>query len=76
MTHFVRIYDAKTRLSELVERAAGGEEIIIVKNGVPRAQLMPGERRKPANAMRVGYLAADFGAPDPRITRLFVGETA
>src|SRR6266550_5241466 len=33
MTDVVNIYDAKTNLSKLVERAAAGEEIIIAKAG-------------------------------------------
>ena len=37
----VTLYDAKTNLSELVERAAGGDEIIIAKRGKPRAMLVP-----------------------------------
>jgi prevent-host-death family protein len=36
----VNIYEAKTGLSALVEEAAGGEEIIIAKNGKPRARLI------------------------------------
>ncbi|HUH04991.1 MAG TPA: type II toxin-antitoxin system prevent-host-death family antitoxin, partial [Kofleriaceae bacterium] len=35
------LYDAKTNLSQLVDRAAAGEEIIIAKNGVPLARLVP-----------------------------------
>ena len=31
MTHFVSLYEAKTQLSALVERAAAGEEIVIAK---------------------------------------------
>ena len=80
MTHFVSLYDAKTKLSSLVNRAAAGEEIVIAKNGVPRARLVPivslGQRRAPANAMRVEYVAADFDAPDPGIERLSADETA
>src|SRR3978361_1322401 len=78
MTDIVNLYDAKTRLSALVDRAAAGEEIVIAKNGVPRARLLPmkqlSERRKPANAMRIEYLAADFDAPDPRIEQLLGGD--
>jgi prevent-host-death family protein len=35
------IHQAKTQLSRLVERAAGGEEIIITKSGKPIARLVP-----------------------------------
>lgn len=34
-------YAAKTRFSELLERVAGGEEIMITKHGVPVARLVP-----------------------------------
>jgi prevent-host-death family protein len=36
----VNIHQAKTHLSRLVERAAGGEEIIIAKSGRPVARLV------------------------------------
>ena len=79
MAYFVTLYEAKTHLSGLVDRAAGGEEIVIAKDGVPRARLVPltvrGERRAPANAMRIRRIAADFDAPDPAIEALFGGET-
>lgn len=46
------MHEAKTNLSRLVERAEAGEEIIIARDGKPRARLMPlpiqsGERRRP-----------------------------
>jgi prevent-host-death family protein len=36
----VNIYQAKTQLSSLVERAAKGEEIVIAKAGKPMAKLI------------------------------------
>jgi len=36
----VNLYEAKTQLSALVDRAAAGEEIIIAKNGKPLARLI------------------------------------
>ena len=36
----VNIHQAKTHLSRLLAQAAGGEEIIIAKNGVPVAKLV------------------------------------
>ena len=80
MSHFVTLYEAKTHLSGLVDRAAAGEEIVIAKNGVPQARLVPlanrGEHRKPANAMRIRRIAADFDATDRAIEPLFAGEGA
>ncbi len=37
----VGAYEAKTRLSQLIDEAAQGEEIIITKHGVPVAALVP-----------------------------------
>jgi prevent-host-death family protein len=36
----VSVYDAKTNLSRLLDRAAGGEEIVITRNGRPVAKLV------------------------------------
>jgi antitoxin (DNA-binding transcriptional repressor) of toxin-antitoxin stability system len=76
----VNLYEAKTSLSALVEAAAGGEEIIIAKNGKARARLtaLPSEPRR---ARRYGVLAhtgwklpENFNDPDPEIEALFYGE--
>jgi antitoxin (DNA-binding transcriptional repressor) of toxin-antitoxin stability system len=37
MAKMVNLYQAKTHLSALVDRAADGEEIVIAKAGKPRA---------------------------------------
>jgi prevent-host-death family protein len=75
MSQFVSLYDAKTHLSALVDRAAAGEEIVIAKNGVPCAPLVPvrqrGEPRKPANGMRITYIDPNFDGPDPHIEAMF-----
>ncbi|MBV8900208.1 MAG: hypothetical protein JOY92_08880 [Verrucomicrobia bacterium] len=51
--------------------------MVISKNGVPCARLVPiafrGKRRKPANAMRITFVAPDFDHPDPRIEQPFSG---
>ena len=43
MTRQVNLYEAKTQLSQLVEDAARGEEIVIAKNGKPMAKLVVAE---------------------------------
>jgi prevent-host-death family protein len=77
MTRTVSLYEAKTHLSSLVEEVAEGEEIVIAKNGVPRAKLVPvpvqREPRRPAHAMEITYIADDFDALDERVTELFEG---
>lgn len=39
MSKLVNLYEAKTTLSQLVEDAAKGEDIVIAKNGKPMARL-------------------------------------
>jgi prevent-host-death family protein len=43
MATTLNLYEAKTQLSKLVERAAAGEEIVIAKAGKPKARLVPVE---------------------------------
>ncbi|MEI8257980.1 MAG: type II toxin-antitoxin system prevent-host-death family antitoxin, partial [Deltaproteobacteria bacterium] len=43
----INLYEAKTHLSELVDRAAAGEVITIAKAGKPLARLVPWTDRKP-----------------------------
>jgi prevent-host-death family protein len=49
MVRQVNLYEAKTQLSQLVEDAAKGEEIVIAKNGKPMAKLSaaPANEDKP-----------------------------
>jgi prevent-host-death family protein len=65
----VNLYEAKTNLSELVERAAAGEEVIIAKAGKPRARLVAlgvaATERRPGRARGRIRIAADFDAPLP-----------
>jgi prevent-host-death family protein len=35
------MHEAKTQLSKLVERALGGEEIVLTRRGVPAVRLVP-----------------------------------
>jgi prevent-host-death family protein len=69
MAETVNLYEAKTHLSELVERVARGEEIIIAKAGQPRARLVPlgGRRgpRKPGAWKGKVVISADFDAQLP-----------
>ena len=67
----LNLYEAKTQLSSLVERAAKGEEIVIAKAGKPMARLVPAEgEQKPQprrtfgqNFLGVTYMAEDWDAP-------------
>ena len=41
----VGAYEAKTHLSELLERVEAGEEITITKHGTPVAKLVPAKKK-------------------------------
>lgn len=65
----VNIHEAKTHLSRLLERALGGEEIVIMKAGKPLVRLMPVAsgpiRRKIGTAKGEFQVPDDFDAPLP-----------
>jgi prevent-host-death family protein len=64
----INIYEAKTRLSQLVDQAAGGEDVVVSRNGKPLVRITRLSERKP---VRFGSLkgklkiADDFDAPLP-----------
>jgi prevent-host-death family protein len=66
----VNIHQAKTQFSRLVERVAGGEEIIIAKSGKPIARLVPYAAKRAVRrpgAMRGKIrIKKDFDAPLPK----------
>jgi len=69
----VNLYEAKTQLSSLVDRAAKGEEIVIAKSGRPVARLtalpiadqaaQSEPRPLGQNLLGITYIADDFDAP-------------
>ncbi len=62
------LYEAKTALSKLVERAAQGEEIYIAKAGKPKAKLVPlrnEPRRQPGGWEGKVWMSDDFDDPLP-----------
>ncbi|MBL8348716.1 MAG: type II toxin-antitoxin system Phd/YefM family antitoxin [Burkholderiaceae bacterium] len=66
----VNIYEAKTRLSELVEKARQGETVVIAKNGTPLAKLVAldaAPKKKIVFGSMKGEIdiADDFDAPLP-----------
>ena len=72
----VSLYVAKTHLSELGERAANGEEIVVTKHGKPRFRLVEVQaaRQRPGpggNRMGITDATDDFDAPDEDLERLF-----
>jgi len=65
----VNIKDAKTRLSQLVDKAAAGEDVVVSRNGKPLVRITRLEA--PKHRIKFGILkgkiriAADFDAPLP-----------
>jgi prevent-host-death family protein len=57
------VHDAKTQFSRLLDRVLEGEEIVITRNGVPVAQLVPARQR---SLLGVGVGDPDYNraAPD------------
>ncbi len=78
-TH-VNVHEAKTKLSQLVERAEAGEDIVIARNGKPVARLVP-VAEKPSIASAHGlwkgqvHIADDFDELPDDIADAFAGRT-
>jgi prevent-host-death family protein len=74
----VSLYEAKTTLSALVERAAQGEEIVIAKSGKPKARLVPLDDtrplRRPGQGRGAWQVRDDFDAPLPDEIRRAFGD--
>lgn len=67
-TRTLNVAEAKARLSELVQRAARGEEIIIARNGEPQARLvaLPAvTARVPGKGAGKWHVSGDFNDPLP-----------
>jgi len=72
------IHEAKSKLSQLIERAVAGEEVVICKAGKPIVRLIPyNVKRKPR---RLGvwrgkvHIAADFDELPESLQAAFRGE--
>lgn len=65
----VNIYDAKTRLSQLVDKAASGEDVVVSRNGKPLVRItrLESAKRRVKFGLLKGKLTvpADFDAPLP-----------
>lgn len=59
----INLYEAKTRLSELVDRAAAGEEIVIARHGRPVARLIAYKPRA-SKRRKLGLLAGKWDIPE------------
>ena len=75
----VNIHEAKTHLSRLLQRVAGGEEITIARAGVPVARLVAVEPRRTPRPLGMDRgrfsVPEDFDAPLPdEVLAWFTGE--
>lgn len=66
----VNVYEAKAKLSALLDKALAGEEVVIARAGKPLARLTPVAGAGSNSGVRLGglkrarvKLAADFHAP-------------
>lgn len=74
----VNVFEAKTRLSQLLDLAASGEEVIIARAGKPMAKLIPyriNQRpRKPGYWKGKIKISKDFDELPEDLSRTFKGE--
>ena len=76
--HIANINEAKTHLSQLLDQALAGEEVVIARAGHPLVRLTPVEHdsrpRQGGQLQGKLWIADDFDAPDPGIEQLFYGD--
>ncbi len=77
----VNIHEAKTHLSQLVERAAKGEPFVIAKAGKPLVKVTALEAPASGQMRRLGFMDGQIRVPDDfdaigtaEIEHLFGGE--
>ena len=72
----VNIHEAKTHLSELVEKAVNGEEVVIAKAGEVMVRLVPVRENKSWWGMDEGkgWIAEDFDTLPDDLLAAFEGE--
>jgi len=74
----INIHQAKTTLSQLIEKTLQGEDIIIAKAGKPVVKLVAYKKkmqlRKPGLLKGKISISDDFDEEDPIINKLFYGD--
>ena len=65
MSEIINIYEAKTHLSSLVERAAAGEDIVIARAGQPMVRLVAISAKPPRKPGLLKHLAVPEAFFDP-----------
>lgn len=75
----VNVYEAKTRLSKLLDQVAAGEEVVIARHGKPIARLSPLEGdlppRQPGALKGKIWIADNFDAFDEELEEMFYGKS-
>ena len=56
------VHEAKSNLSRLLQKTAAGEEVVIMRDGDPVAELIP--YRKRSHKRLLGFAAGQAGATD------------
>jgi prevent-host-death family protein len=71
----INMHEAKTRLSNLVDQALAGKDVVIAKAGTPLVRLVPVGRaaaaRKPGRFKGRVRLSADFDQTPAEVIRSF-----
>jgi prevent-host-death family protein len=74
----VNVYEAKTQLSKLIDRAMAGEDVVISRSGKPMVRLVPvpapPSRRAPGSARGQIRMAPDFDELPVDVAAAFRGE--
>ena len=70
----ISIYDARAKLSELIERVQSGEEVVLTRHGEPVARLVPekprGKQSRAAAVTRIRALARRLNIRDVDVRKL------
>jgi len=70
----ISIYDARAKLSELIERVQSGEEVVLTRHGEPVARLVPEKPRRKqsrtAAVTRIRALARRLNIRDVDVRKL------
>ena len=62
--HTVNIHEAKTQLSQLVEKASKGESFIIARAGKPLVKVTALDSPDASQIRRLGFLAGEISVPN------------
>jgi prevent-host-death family protein len=76
--HLANIHHAKTQLSNLINRALAGEEVVIARAGEPLVRLVPVHQdtspRQGGQLKGQIQMSEEFDSCGPEIERLFHGD--